>query len=384
MWKIKITLFILLFSSWLFLPFQNIVNSQSNEATDNGLNAVQQKTTYQDSYYLAKVVEILEAGKKNIDGYLQDYQKLKLEIINSDEKGKQIVIDHGSSFVITSGQKVVPNEMVVIAKTPPAPGAKSGFYYIIDKYRVNRLIYIILVFLLAVIYFGRRRGFTSMVGMLFSVAVIFYYIIPSILKGSDPLLTCIIGSVVIILLSLYLSHGFNRRTSIALLSTLLSFGLAIVIDLFFVYITKLSGNGTEEAFYLQFDGVNLDLRKLLLGSIIIGVLGVLDDVTTGQSAAIEEVAKANPSLGFFQLYHSGLSIGREHIASLVNTLVLAYAGVSFPLLLLYGIQKSQPLWMTINSNFIAEEIVRTLVGSLTLVIAVPLTTMLAAFFYSKK
>lgn len=342
------------------------------------------KQEFSDTYYSAKVVKILEEGKKIVDGHFQDYQKIEIEILNGNEQGKRVTIDHGGSFSITNDQKVTQKEKIIVAKTPSTPGAKIDFYYIIDKYRADRVAYVFLIFLVAALYFGRRLGLTSIVGMLFSVAVIFYYIIPSILKGGDPLLACIVGSIIIILLSLYLSHGFNRRTSIALLSTLLSFGLAILIDFFFVYITKLSGNGTEEAFYLQFDNVSLDLRKILLGSIIIGVLGVLDDVTTGQSAAIEEISNANPNLNFFQLYHSGLSVGREHIASLVNTLVLAYVGVSFPLLLLYGIQKSQPLWMVINSNFIAEEIVRTLVGSLVLVVAVPLTTVLAAFFYSKR
>jgi uncharacterized membrane protein len=146
----------------------------------------------------------------------------------------------------------------------------------------------------------------------------------------------------------------------------------------------LNGNGTEDAFFLQANSLKINLQGVFLSGIIIGVLGVLDDVTTGQSAAVEELHFANPTLGFSELYRRGLSVGREHIASLVNTLVLAYTGVSFPFLLLYGSRQLQPLWVTLNGNFIAEEIVRTLVGSSVLVIAVPLTTLLAAYYYGRK
>ncbi len=220
--------------------------------------------------------------------------------------------------------------------------------------------------------------------MLFSVGIIFYYIIPHILHGGDPLLTCLAGSLCITVLSLYLSHGFNKRTSVALLSTIITLGLAVLIDLLFVHIGQLAGTGTEEAFYLQFDQAHLNLKGLLLGGILIGVVGILDDVTTGQSAAVEEIAQANASLSHPALYKSGLSVGREHIASLINTLLLAYVGTSFPLLLLINVQQGLPLWFTLNNNFIAEEIVRTLVGSCVLVLAVPITTFFAAYFFSRE
>lgn len=356
------------------------VQAQDLVSTTSLQNAVE----LPDSYFQARVTKILEEGQQDVDGVKQDYQKLEVEILNGENRGKIVPIDHGVSFAITQFQKVTVGEEVVLAHPAETFGAKKNFYYIVDKYRVGRLEMAALIFFTLAIYFGRKRGFTSIVGMLFTILVIFYYIMPHILKGGDPLLTCIVGAVIIILLSLYLSHGFNRRTTVALISTLISLGFAILIDYFFVHLTKLAGNGTEEAFYLQLDNLSLNLQGLLMGSIIIGVLGVLDDVTTGQSASIEEIHLANPKLTFSELYKSGLSVGREHIASLVNTLVLAYAGASFPLLLLYSVQKLQPFWVTMNSNFIAEEIVRTLVGSAVLVMAVPLTTVLAAWYYSKQ
>ncbi len=337
-----------------------------------------------DTYYRAKVLAIIETGEKEVEeGQVLKYQKLELEILNGNEKGKHITIDHGGSFVVSESQMVQVGEKVLLAKTPDLPGGRE-IYYIIDKYRVNNLAFITFVFFGLAIYFGRRRGLTSVIGLIFSILVIFYFIIPRIIHGSNPFLVCIIGALVILFTSLYISHGFSRRTSVALLASVVSLALAIVINIIFVSIAKLSGSGAEEVFYLQFSSAHIDLRGLLLGGIIIGVLGVLDDVTTSQTAAVEEISLANSGLGFKELYASGISIGREHIASLINTLVLAYVGVSLPLLLLYSSQKTQPFLMTINSAFIAEEIVRTLVGSAALVLAVPITTGLAAWFCSRR
>ncbi len=337
-----------------------------------------------EAYSRAKIVKILDQGTGKLDGQDQEWQTLQLKILTGSEKDKLITINNGKDYVVGTFQKYSEGETVIVAKSPNTPEGKQDLYYITDHYRVPNLIIVTLIFFALAIYFGRKRGFTSIIGMMFSVLIIFYYVIPHILKGSDPFWTCVAGAVVIILLSLYLSHGFNKRTTISLVSTLLSLGLAIVIDIAFVHIARLIGNGTEEAFYLQFDSFNINLQGLLLGGIIIGVLGVLDDVTTGQAATVEEIHDANKMLTFAQLYKKGLSVGREHIASLINTLVLAYVGASFPLLLLYSSQKLQPLWVTMNSNFIAEEIIRTLVGSSVLVIAVPITTLLAAWFYSRK
>lgn len=369
----------------IVLVVPNLVRAQADKVVNNNFDinggSVQETP---DIYYRAKVIKILEDGVQEVDGQMQEHQKLQLEILNGDKKGEQIMIDHGGSFAITAYQKVVEGETVILAHPPRTPGSIRDVYYILDKFRLPALGWMALIFFVLAIYFGGRRGLMAIFGLIFSVLIIFYFIIPSILNGDDPLKICILGSLAIIFVSLYLSHGFNKRTSIAVLSSVLVLALAVGVDWLFVYFAKLSGAGTEEAFYLQFDNFAVNLRGVLLGGIILGVLGVLDDVTTGQAAAVEEIHLANPGRSFGDLYKRGLSVGREHISSLVNTLVLAYVGASFPLFLLYGSQKFQPLWIIINSNFIAEEIVRTLVGSAVLVVAIPLTTFLAANFYSNK
>jgi len=219
------------------------------------------------------------------------------------------------------------------------------------------------------------------IGLLVSVGVLLFFIVPRIASGSDPLLTSLIGSYVIACTSLYLAHGFKKRTTIALLSTCITLALAAIAAVLSVKFTMLFGMGSEESMYLQtgqFAGVNL--RGLLIGGFIIGALGVLDDMTTAQTAAIDEVSKANPSLTFQELKNAGFSVGKEHIASLINTLALAYVGASLPLMLLFQENSGLPLWMVVNSETIAEEIVRTLVGSTTLLLAVPISTWCGAYF----
>ncbi|OGH69283.1 MAG: hypothetical protein A3D53_00700 [Candidatus Magasanikbacteria bacterium RIFCSPHIGHO2_02_FULL_45_10] len=354
---------------FLFLPL-----AVSAQTTD--------KTIFGDQYYRAHVTAILEESTiDSLDGVLP-FQKVELVIDDGDEEGKKIIIDHGNLFSITTEQKVSVGDRVILTK--PAESPKEDFYYITDKYRTRRLVYLIGFFFLLAIFFGRLKGLTGLLGLALSVVIIFYGMTPAILKGYDPLLVAVLGCLAITFVSLYLSHGFNKRISIAVLSTALTLGVAYILDLAFVNFAGLSGTGTEEAFYLQFAAQTINMRGLLLAGILLGVMGVLDDITTAQSAAVDELHQANPALSFIELYKRGLSVGREHIASLINTLVLAYVGVSFPLILLFTLNKPQPLWLTLNSNFIAEEVVRTLVGSSALIIAVPVTTFFAAYFFSRK
>jgi uncharacterized membrane protein len=259
-------------------------------------------------------------------------------------------------------------------------------YYISDEYRLGPLALIFAAFFGLAVLFGRLKGFTSALGMLFSVAVIGLFVVPRIAAGSDPLAVTLVGSLVIAVVSLLVAHGLNRRTAVALVATVLTLGAAAALAYAFVEFASLMGLGSEEAGYLQLVGLDrINLKGLLLGGIIIGTLGVLDDVTTAQSAAVEEIGRADPTLGPAELYRRGISIGGEHIASLVNTLVLAYAGASLPLFLLFtaGIA-SQPWWVVLNSEFIAEEVVRTLVGSSALILAVPLSTAIAARVFGRK
>jgi len=277
--------------------------------------------------------------------------------------------------------KVKAGETIVLAKNHDYQG---DAYYMADRYRLPALLFFALLFVLAVIIFGGIRGLTALVGLAATIAILLLYVVPHILAGGDALVIVAIAAALIAVVSLYLAHGFNKRTTIAVAGTLIALALAVALTVAFTGAAHLLGLGSEAGAYLSIDVAGINLRGLLLAGIIIGMLGVLDDVTIGQSSAVEELHDANPSLDFKELYRRASNIGREHIASLVNTLFLAYVGVSFPLFLLLVVQHAQvPLWLAVNGEPIAEEIVRTLVGSFALIAAVPITTLLAAWRFGK-
>src|SRR5258706_5720772 len=243
----------------------------------------------------------------------------------------------------------------------------------------------ILFFFLAVILLSKWQGFGSILGMVVSLGIIIQYITPQSLAGGDPLFISIVGCLMIMVTTIYLAHGLSKKTTIALVATFLSLLATGLFSILFVQMARLSGLGSEDAYSLKLGTTaTINLKVLLLVGILIGTLVVLDDVTTGLAASIFELAKVNSNLKFTELFQSGLAIGREHIASLVNTLVLAYAGASLPIFLTLILNPNHyPLWLILNDELIMEEVVRTLAGSLGLVLAVPLTTFLAAFYLSK-
>lgn len=336
-----------------------------------------------DEYFRARVlsIETTSTGAALADSLDQtgtgdESITLQVEIINGKEKGKKVsaLYEPGVAGKLNLG------DTVVVAKT--GAGGQDNFYYVIDPYRINRLWILAAIFIAVAIFFGRKKGVFAILGLGISILIIFYYLVPRIINGDNPLLTTLFAAIIIAAVSLYIAHGFSRRTTIAFVGTLISITLAVLVDLVFVSFARLNGAASEESLFLQFGSGSIDLRGILLAGILICVLGVLDDATTAQAASLEEIHRANPSLSFSELYRRGLSVGREHIASCVNTLVLTYVGVSLPMILLLVSNKGS-LWVVMNSGFMSEEIVRTLVGSLVLVIAVPLTTFLAAYYYSR-
>ncbi len=257
-------------------------------------------------------------------------------------------------------------------------GAEEGLELsFADLERRRPLAALAAIFVVAVVALGRWKGMRALVGLGLSLLVLTVFVLPAVLAGSDPLAVALVGSSAIALTALYLAHGLSARTTAAVLGTLLSLGLVGVLAAVFVDLARFTGLADEEATFLQVFAGQIDLRGLLLGGVIIGALGVLDDVTVTQVSAVWELKHANPGYGFRDLYGAAVRIGRDHIASTVNTLVLAYAGASLPLLLLFT-QSGQGLSDVVNGEAVAVEIVRTLCGSIGLVAAVPFTTAVAA------
>ena len=339
-------------------------------------------TSISDEYFRAKVISINETDPNQSEsGLFQSVQTITIKALSGSLKGQEIVTEQYFETLPSESHLVQVGDKVVMLRTEVA-GAQQ--YFVTDHYRFPSLVWIFVIFFLLAVAIGRWRGATSILGLVFSIGVIIVYIVPGIIDGKNPLLVSLIGAFIIAVFSIYLSHGFNRRTSVALVSTLAALGLAAVLASVFVALARIYGLGSEEAFYVQVGFQDINMKGILLGGIILGALGVLDDVTMAQAASIDEIHQANQSLSFSELYKRGMSVGREHIASMVNTLALAYFGASLPLFLLFVMDETRPFWVIINSEIIAEEVVRTLVGSAALVCAVPIATLLAAYVFSRK
>ena len=265
-------------------------------------------------------------------------------------------------------------DKVVLAYVPDAaPGGTQ--YAVIDHQRGRQLLLMLALAAAVIVAFGRWRGLTALVGLGVSFAVLLLFMIPSILDGEPPLLVAIVGSSAIMFAVLYLTHGINVNTSVAILGTLASLVITGLLAAAFTATTELTGFGNEESLYLSIMQRDVDMRGILLAGIIIGALGVLDDLTVTQATTVAELARSPTSR--LELYRSATRVGRAHVASAVNTIVLAYAGASLPLLLLVA-AGGQAVSDILTSQFIAQEIVRSAVGTIGLVAVVPITTALAS------
>lgn len=294
--------------------------------------------------------------------------------------------DEGRTVSFTTAEApqarvMAEGDAIYVAHSPNDPDPNR--YLFIDYQRDAPLIVLGLIFAVVVIGLSRLSGVAALVGLAISLFVLIRFVLPAILEGSSPIAVAIVGSAAIMFAALYLTHGVNTRTSTAVLGTLVSLLLTAVLAGYFVDLVRLTGFGSEEALFLQISAGQVNLEGLILGGVIIGTLGVLDDVTITQASAVWELHLANPALGAVGLYRSAVRIGRDHIASTVNTLVLAYAGASLPLLILFTLADFS-LGDTLTSEVIAQEVVRTLVGSIGLVASVPITTGLAALVASRE
>lgn len=328
-------------------------------------------------YFHGRVTKILEEGTINLGDTTAPYQVVDVQLLD-DPSHKTVKIEHGRDYSIRPQQKVKVGDEVIVS-------GNGDQYYIVDTYRIPWLIIWSIFLFVLILIFARSRGAKAILGLFVSLLVLIKFIVPQIILGHSPALVSLVGALVITTVALVLAHGRNRRTLIAIVATLITLALAVFIGSAAVNTSHLFGLGSEEAYSLLFGPLqNLNFQGLLLGGLLIGAVGILDDITTAQAAVVDELKRADPSLGFSELFRRGTSVGREHIASLVNTLLLAYAGVSLPLFLVFNLQQvQQPFWVIMNSEMLAEEIIRTIVGSATLVLAVPITTALAAYAFGE-
>ena len=286
-----------------------------------------------------------------------------------------VVPTGASSIEVRRGTKLV------LGIEPTAP--EDLRYRVVDVQRGRPLLLLGVLFAAAVVGLGRWRGVAALGGLVVSLLVLVKFVLPAFLAGASPLPVAIVGSAAIMFVAVFLAHGVSARSSVAVLGTLVSLVLTGLLAAAFVAAGDFTGVATEEAGFLRAVYGDIDVHGLLLAGIVIGSLGVLDDVTVTQASAIWELRRADPSMTPRALYGAGVRIGRDHIASTVNTLVLAYAGASLPLLLLFAVS-GVDVGTALGSEVVAQEVVRTLVGSIGLVASVPITTALAAYVVTRE
>jgi len=285
----------------------------------------------------------------------------------------------GANELVSVGDSVRLTPSTVPTGADPAliqPYAFSGFE------RRAPLLWLVIAFVAVVAVFGRWRGLRSLVGLAVSLLVIAKFVVPAILDGRQPVAVAVTGAMAVMLTTIVLAHGVSAKSVAAVLGTTLSLGLTVFLATVFTALTELSGMASDQSVLLVVGQDHVSLRGLVLAGMVIGALGVLDDVTVSQASAVMALRRANPALGVRGLYDGAVAIGRDHVAATVNTLVLAYVGAALPTVLLFSVARTS-FAAVVNNEAIAQEVVATLVGSIGLIAAVPVTTALAALLASR-
>lgn len=300
---------------------------------------------------------------------------LTVRIIDGQNAGEIAIVQKGAYL---EQQRYQSGDTVVVVDSG------AGDVRVTDRWRIPTLTFVVALFFVAIAFIGGKRGVMSAVGLAVSVGVLLGFVVPGVLQGYDTFTVIMIGAAIICATSVYVAHGISRRTTISVVSILLVLIVIALLSWLSVHVLGLSGKVDEMSANLGISHPGISLSGLLAGGIVIATLGMLDDVVTTQVAAVDNILAAKPTMARKELFASGMDIGREHIASLVNTLALAYAGVSFPLIVMYaaGVGYASPI-LFLNSEFIAQEVTRTVVASLGLLVAVPLSTYAAAVVFTR-
>jgi uncharacterized membrane protein len=311
--------------------------------------------------------EMMTAGEKHL------FQRLELKL----ESGQKVEVINGD-IPLVNLQRYKAGQKLILEKTP------TGAYQINDYDRSDALLWLAVIFVALALMVGGWQGGTSLLGMILSLGVVFKVLLPALMAGKDPLLWSVISAMMILPVTFYLSHGFNRKTSVALVGTFFTLILAGGLSVIFSGLANLTGYASEEAGFVGgMLGKNLDMRGLLMAGMILGLVGVIDDVTVSQVAMVFQMKELAKTIKSGELFLRAMRVGRDHVASMINTLILVYAAASIPLLMLFvGANRS---WTElVNLEMVAEELIRMIVGSIGVLASVPLTTFLAVALAPKK
>lgn len=326
----------------------------------------------------------------------QEVQAVVTQIVSQDVDANNVpqmtftaLGDNGTNYTVNTADSlstglrfgIAVGDRVILQIIDNGDGSQTA--YLGDMVRTKGLLLVALVFAFITLLVGRGRGFFALIGFAITLGLLFWFVFPMILAGHNPVMISVLAGIVMLAINLSLAHGLTRNTIVAFASCSLGVILAWLFSAFFVTIVKLSGLADETSVFLYWQIGSISIPQgLLLAGVILGAVGVLDDVAITQCETIAELKAADPTLGGRELFTRGMRVGQHHIASTVNTLVLAYAGASLPLLLIFMADHTVSLWRFLNTEAVAEEIVRTLGGTCALVLTVPVASLLAAWVWS--
>jgi uncharacterized membrane protein len=353
------------------------------------LNALLSQTTPADkriglakNMYQAEVLEIIEQGTVTLGEHTQTYQVLRIEILEGPYKGWIKVIEYGRRQIRPEGLNIRMGDKLLVQMDQMPDGSVSAHF--VDYVRTRSLLWLLIAFVVFSIIVGGAQGGRGLIGLLLSLWVIMGFIIPSILQGKDPILVSVLGGFMLLGATIYLIYGWSLKTHAAVLGLLCTLVFTGLMVGFFVNLTRLTGYGSEDALYImQQSDITINLRGLVLAGMLIGALGALDDLIITQASVVFELNDTDPQLGPRDLYRRAIRVGQDHVTAMINTLFMAYAGAALPTLVLFTLS-GQGFSHLINLEFIAEEIVRTLAGSLGLISAAPISTAIASLLVVRR
>ena len=331
-------------------------------------------------------LQLVDATVQSMDlaacqGVVSDQQScvdITVKLTGGKHGGETVKYQHS---IVSSTPIPKPGSEITLQRVALGGSQDNVVYSYFDHQRRSSMLVLALAFVGVALLIGRRRGLRALVALGFSLLVLIRFTLPAIVANESPIAVALVTSALIMLVALYVSHGLNARTTSAVIGTLFSLAITGALGVAFIGATSLTGLAGEDSLFLRATVPGLDFKGVLLAGMIVGALGVLDDVTVTQASAVWELHQANPTLGLHGLYRSAMRIGQDHIASTVNTLVLAYAGASLPLMLLFT-QTGSDLGRIATGEIVATEVVRTVVGSIGLMASVPITTFLTALLVS--
>lgn len=350
------------------------------------LRADTEKKSGSAEMFQAEVLQILkEQDTPRENGSMVKQQNLEVGVLEGDLKGQRIVYNGISNLDVVTSNVYKVGDKVLLARSQDADG--NDIFYVTDFVRSDSLLWLLIIFVASILIVGGKMGLRALLSLVVSFFLIMKVLVPLVFAGYDPLIVGLVVSFFVLMVLVYLTEGWNRKSHLSVLAIAASLLATAVLAYIFCDWSRLSGASQEEVtFLIDASKQAIDFHNLLLAAIIIGTLGVLDDIVIAQVEAVAQIREANPSLSNTKVFSMATKVGHAHLGAIINTLFLAYAGASLPLILLFNLHQEPfvSFSQVINNEEIATEIVRTLVGVIGLCLSMPIATLMAVRYGQSK